>query len=172
MKSPERWQEVKEILYAALEMAADKRSPFLDEKCGDDEELRREIECLLAAHSEAGERFESPAVEVIAEVVSDPGAAAYVGRTLGHFQIIEKLGAGGMGEVFLARDTLLDRKIALKFLPAFFTQHPDRLRRFQQEARAASALNHPNILTIHEVGRVESAHYIATEFVDGESLRD
>ena len=172
MKTPERWQEVKEILYPALEMAAADRSSFLDEKCGDDKELRREIESLIAAHDDAAGRFESPAVEKIAAVVSNEGADGFIGRTLGHYEIVEKLGAGGMGEVYLARDTRLDRKVALKFLPSFFTQHPDRLRRFQQEARAASALNHPNILTIHEVGHLDSAHYIATEFVDGESLRD
>src|SRR5688572_2254290 len=169
MKSSERWQEVKEILYPALEMAAADRSFFLDEKCGNDNELRREIESLIAAHSKAAGRFESPAVEKMAAVVSNERAGGMVGRSLGQYEIIEKLGAGGMGEVYLARDTRLNRKVALKLLPSFFTQHPDSLRRFQQEARAASALNHPNILTIHEVGYLDSAHYIATEFVDGES---
>ena len=172
MKSSERWQTVKEILYPALEMAGAERSAFLDEKCGNDIEMRREIESLIAAHDKAAQRFESPAVEMIAEVVSEEQTDGMVGRSLGHYDIIDKIGAGGMGVVYLARDTRLNRKVALKLLPPFFTQHPDRLRRFQQEARAASALNHPNILTIHEVGHVDSAHYIATEFVEGESLRD
>ncbi len=172
MKSSERWQELKEILYPALELAAAKRSSFLDEKCGDDNELRTEIESLIAAHSSAAERFESPAVEMIAKVVSDEQADEMVGRSIGRYDIIDKLGAGGMGEIYLALDTGLNRKVALKFLPSFFTQDRERLRRFQQEARAASALNHPNILTIHEVGHLDSAHFIATEFVEGESLRD
>ena len=172
IKPSERWQEVKEILYPALEMEAAERASFLEQKCGDDAELRREIESLLAAHNNAAERFESPAVEWMAEVVSDERPEGMVGRSLGHYEIIGKLGAGGMGEVYLARDGHLDRKVALKLLPAFFTQEPDRLRRFQQEARAASALNHPNILTIYEIGRQDAVHYIATEFVDGETLRD
>ena len=90
---------------------------------------------------------------MIAAAVSDEPKESMVGRSLGHYHIIEKIGAGGMGEVYLARDTGLNRKVALKFLPSFFTQDRERLRRFQQEARAASALNHPNILTIHEVGQ-------------------
>jgi eukaryotic-like serine/threonine-protein kinase len=171
MKSSERWKQAKEILYPALEMTAAERSSFLDEKCGSDIELRREIESLIAAHSSAAERFESPAVEMIASVVSDEEPDGMVGRHLGNYEIVEKLGEGAMGEVYLARDARLGRKVALKILPGFFTQDPDRLRRFQQEARAASALNHPNILTIHEVGHIESVHYIATEFIDGESLR-
>src|SRR5687767_3787491 len=172
MKSSERWQEVKEILYSALEMAAVERSSFLDEKCGNDNELRREIESLIAAHSRAAERFESPAVEMIAAVVSEEKSDQMIGRSIGRYDIIDKLGAGGMGEIYLALDTGLNRKVALKFLPSFFTQDSERLRRFQQEARAASALNHPNILTIHEVGHLDSANYIVTEFVEGESLRE
>jgi Tol biopolymer transport system component len=172
MTPSERWQEVKEILYSALEVGPADRSSFLDEKCGADEALRREVESLIAAHHGAAERFESPAVERMAEVVSNEQKSEMVGRSLGHYEIIERIGAGGMGEVYLAHDTNLHRKVALKIFPAFFTQAPDRLRRFQQEARAASALNHPNILTVHEIGNVDSVNYIATEFVDGETLRD
>src|SRR5687768_10063358 len=137
MKSSERWQEVKEILYPALEMAAADRASFLDEKCGDDDELRREIDSLIAAHSDAAERFESPAVEMIAAVVSDEQDDGMVGKVLGHYRIIEKIGAGGMGQIYLAVDTGLNRNVALKFLPSYFTQDSERLRRFQQEARAA-----------------------------------
>src|SRR5687768_7846409 len=164
MKSSKRWQEVKEILYPALEMSAAERSAFLDEKCGNDIELRREIESLIDAHTRAAERFESPAVEMIATVVSDEQDDRMVGRSVRQYDIIEKIGSGGMGEIYLAVDTRLNRRVALKFLPSYFTQDSERLRRFQQEARAASALNHPNILTIHEVGQLDSAHYIATEF--------
>lgn len=172
MKPSDRWQEVKDILHSALEVSPAERGSFLDKKCGADADLRREVESLIVAHAKAAERFESPAVEKMAAVVSNERADGLVGRSLGQYEVIDKLGAGGMGEVYLARDTRLDRKVALKLLPSFFTQQPDRLRRFQQEARAASALNHPNILTIHEVGHLDSTHYIATEFVDGESLRD
>src|SRR2546425_5448165 len=94
------------------------------------------------------------------------------GTQLGHYKIVSQLGAGGMGEVYLAQDTKLDRKVALKILPADVAAHPDRMKRFVQEAKAASALNHPNILTIHEVDEIDSLHFIATEFVDGETLRE
>ena len=95
-----------------------------------------------------------------------------VGQTYGHYEIISTLGVGGMGEVYLAQDSSLGRQIALKLLPAEFTRDSDRVRRFQQEARAASALNHPNIVTIHEIGQVDGRHFIATEFIDGETLRE
>src|SRR2546422_9145822 len=94
------------------------------------------------------------------------------GVTLSHYHIVSKIGAGGMGEVFLAQDTKLDRKVALKILPADVAVHQDRMRRFVQEAKAASALNHPNILTIYEIEQSESTHFIATEFIDGETLRN
>src|ERR1041385_574058 len=93
------------------------------------------------------------------------------GTHLGPYVVLSSLGAGGMGEVYLAEDTRLDRKVALKLLPAEFTQDEDRVRRFIQEAKAASALNHPNIITIHEIGQEQDAHYIATEFIDGQTLR-
>jgi serine/threonine-protein kinase len=172
MNPSERWQEVKEILYPALEMQAAERSSFLDQKCGEDVDLRREVEALIAAHSRADERFESPAVEMMAAVVSNEQADEMAGKSLGHYEIIEKIGAGGMGEVYLARDASLHRNVALKLLPSYFTQYPDRVGRFQQEARAASALNHPNIVTVYEIGTVDSLNYIATEFVDGETVRD
>src|SRR5438552_11693004 len=93
------------------------------------------------------------------------------GTRLDRYEIISPLGAGGMGEVYLALDTRLDRRVALKLLPVQFTQDADRVRRFVQEAKAASALNHPNIITIHEIGEAQGTHYIATEFIDGETLR-
>src|SRR5260370_5307074 len=91
---------------------------------------------------------------------------------LSHYRIVSKLGAGGMGEVYLAQDTKLDRKVAVKILPAEVEAHPDRMRRFVQEAKAASALNHPNLITIYEIDETESGHFIATEFIDGETLRE
>ncbi|HEX6127322.1 MAG TPA: protein kinase [Pyrinomonadaceae bacterium] len=172
MKPSDRWQEVKEILHAALEVSPAERGAFLDKKCGADVDLRREIESLIAAHAKAAERFESPAIEKMAAVVSDELADKVVGRSLGHYEIVKKIGAGGMGEIYLAHDARLGRKVALKLLPVAFTQDLYRLRRFQQEARAASALNHPNILTVHEIGNVDQVNYIATEFVDGETIRE
>src|SRR5437764_9543052 len=94
------------------------------------------------------------------------------GTKLGRYEIRSKIGAGGMGEVYLAQDTKLDRKVALKILPAAVAAHPDRMKRFVQEAKTASALNHPNIITIHEIDETESGHFIATEFIDGETLRE
>src|SRR5439155_2277091 len=94
------------------------------------------------------------------------------GTKLGRYEIRSQLGAGGMGEVYLAQDTKLDRKVALKILPADVAAHPDRMKRFVQEAKAASALNHPNIITIHEIDETGSGHFIATEFIDGETLRE
>src|SRR5438105_3129615 len=93
------------------------------------------------------------------------------GTKLGRYEIRSQLGAGGMGEVYLAQDTKLDRKVALKILPADVAAHPDRMKRFVQEAKTASALNHPNIITIHEIEQIDSVNFIATEFIDGETLR-
>src|SRR5205085_9963905 len=94
------------------------------------------------------------------------------GTRFNHYEVIAQLGAGGMGEVYLAEDIRLRRKVALKLLPAEYTRHADRVRRFEQEAQAASALNHPNIITIYEIGEVDGAHFIATEFIDGQTLRE
>ena len=121
------------------------------------------------AHEQAGEFIESPAIEVMAGSLGDDQV---VGSNLGPYAIIARLGAGGMGEVYLAEDTRLGRKVALKMLPAYLTTEDERVRRFQQEARAASALNHPNIITIYEIGEMNSRHFMATEFIEGETLFD
>ncbi|HLN98618.1 MAG TPA: protein kinase [Pyrinomonadaceae bacterium] len=168
---PERWQQLDSIFHSALQCEPAERSAFLDEACAGDELLRKEVEALLSAHEEAGSFIESPALDVEARSLANDQNESLVGQTIGHYKIISSIGAGGMGEVYLAEDTQLGRKIAIKILPAEFTRNIDRVRRFQQEARAASALNHPNIITIYEIGQLEDRHFMATEFIDGETLR-
>lgn len=166
----EHWQKVKEIFQAALERAPGERSAFLSEACGNEGSLRQEVESLLAAHEKEGSFIDSPAYQVAAEMLS-ADQELKAGQIVGHYEILSTLGKGGMGEVYLAHDQRLGRRVALKFLPLIFTQNKERLLRFEQEARAASALNHPNILTIHEIGEADEHRFIAMEFVDGETLR-
>ena len=168
---PERWKQIEKLYDAALELEVSRRAAFLDRACAGDEELHREIASLLASDARAGSFLAAPAAEVVAKVVAAEIAPSPIGRRIGHYQVQSLLGAGGMGEIYLAQDTQLGRKVALKLLPTQLTADADRLRRFEQEARAASALNHPNIITIHEIGEAGSTHYIVTEFIDGETLR-
>jgi eukaryotic-like serine/threonine-protein kinase len=173
--TPERWQRINEVFHAALDCAADECEGFLAEACAGDAELRAEVESLLAAHTQPGDFIDAPAYEAAAELVVQAHARSLVGTRLGAYRVFDQLGAGGMGEVYLAEDTRLGRRVALKLLPAAFTSDPDRLRRFQREARVTSALNHPNIVTIYEVGEASTEfgglHFIATEFVEGQTLR-
>jgi serine/threonine protein kinase len=169
--SPERWSQVKQVFYAALERQAADRAVYLDGACRGDDEMRREVDSLLDAHGQPSGLIDKPAFEVAADLEATREFAAAIGRALGPYKILEQIGRGGMGEVYLAQDIRLGRRVALKLLPSRFTSDEARLRRFKQEARAASSLNHPNIITIHEVGQVDDAHFIATEFVDGLTLR-
>src|SRR5215510_2754744 len=170
-----QWGQIKEIYDRAVDLCSDERESFLAEACGNDTEMRREVESLLASHDDAGTFLQSPAVEVAArEIVVDEDASPalqLIGRELANYRIVSLLGRGGMGEVYLAEDKRLRRKVALKLLPARFTNDAERVRRFEREAKAASATNHPNILTIHEIGQAEGLRFIATEFVDGVTLR-
>ena len=167
----ERWQQINDLFQSATERAPEERAAFLDEACHGDKGLCREVESLIASYERAEKFIETPAFEVSPELLLDD-ADALIGQQLGHYRIESVLGIGGMGEVYLARDTTLERKVALKLLPRQFTQDRDRLRRFAQEARAASALNHPNIITIHEIGEWNGAPFIATEYIEGQTLRD
>src|SRR5438094_8299177 len=169
--TPERWQQVKQIFQSALERNPAERSAFLSEACADDRELRSEVESLISSHDQAGDSIEAMAAEAATEMLADEQPGPILGKHIGHYEVLSLLGRGGMGEVFLAHDTSLGRKVALKLLRRDFTRNEERLRRFQQEARAASALNHPNILTIHEIGHDGSLHFMATEYVEGETLR-
>src|SRR6266496_1798283 len=169
--TPERWQQLKQIFQSALERNPAERSAFLNQACADDPALRSQVESLIASHDQAGDSIEAMAAEAATEMLDDDQAVSIVGKQISHYQVVSRIGRGGMGEVFLAHDTSLGRKVALKLLRSDFTRNEERLRRFQQEARAASALNHPNILTIYEIGHDGSLHFMATEYVEGETLR-
>src|SRR5262245_35985271 len=173
--TPEQWKKLDALFHEALELKKEARAAHLAKVCGDDEQLREEAERLLAAHEREGSFIDSPIFAEATVATADDLNRSPVGRRIGPYRVISQLGRGGMGEVFLAEDTRLERKVALKILPGAFTQSPDRLRRFEREAKAASALNHPNILTIHEIGIGQTedggAHYIVSEFVEGETLR-
>jgi len=172
---PERWQQLDRLFHSALERAPEERAAFLDQACAGDQQLRREVEVLIAAHARAGSFIEKPALEVeawsLANQRGDAGNESMLGKTVGRYRVLAPLGVGGMGEVYLAQDTVLGRKVALKLLPAYFTKDRERLRRFEQEARSASALNHPNIVTVHEIGQDGAFHFITQEFVEGVTLR-
>jgi eukaryotic-like serine/threonine-protein kinase len=169
--TPERWQKIDDLFHAVLACDPAERSDFLRNQCAGDEPLRHEIESLLSSHEQTDLFIETPAGDVAAELLHKNKAVFEAGAQIENYRMIRHLGSGGMGEVYLAEDIRLKRHVALKLLPTHFTLNPDRVRRFEREARAASALNHPNIVTIYEFGRSNSAPFIASEFVDGKTLR-
>ena len=147
--TPERWQKVKEIFQAALNRAPAERAAFVSAASEGDDLVRREVESLMSSDGRSGTFLDAPAFEAAAEMIVDEKSGLKQGRTIGPFEILSFISRGGMGEVYLAHDPRLSRKVALKVLPESFTKDVERLRRFEQEARAASALNHPNIITIY-----------------------
>jgi TolB-like protein/Tfp pilus assembly protein PilF len=167
----ERWQQVNDLFQLAAERAPAERKTFLQTACQGDEGLRREVESLIASYERAENFIESPAFEVVPELLTKDQTSAIVGESIAHYRIESLIGVGGMGEVYLARDERLGRKAALKFLPERLTANNVQLSRFKSEARAASALNHPNILTVYEIGTEGNRHFIATEFIEGVTLR-
>ena len=167
--TPKRFQQISQIYRAALEREPEQRPAFIEQSCGRDLELRQEVETLLSGGRSAEASLLSKAMTEAAKMLSG-GSASLVGSRLDNYQVLSLLGTGGMGEVYLARDTRLGRDVALKLLPAAFSSQQDRLR-LDREARAASALNHPNILTIYEIKKVDDHHFIASEYIDGETLR-
>jgi len=167
----ERFKQVDQILQAALDRDPLEREAFLDEACAGDTALRNKVEALISFDEEARSFIEKPAFEVAAEMMASEESKIVAGQAIGPYQIASRLGSGGMGDVYLAHDSRLGRNVALKLLPDYFTKDEERLRRFQQEARAVSALNHPNIITIFEIGNAESIHFIATEYINGQTLR-
>ena len=170
---PERWQKLDELFHLALEREGDARLSFVAQATADDEDLRRELDSMLLHFEQSNSFIETPAYAVAAEeIVAGESPEELIGTTLGPYRILDVLGKGGMGVVYRALDEELQRKVALKFLHAELTGDKSRILRFKQEARAASALNHPNILTVFSIGEIENRHYISTELVEGETLRE
>jgi serine/threonine protein kinase len=170
MTPEDRERRLDEIYNAALERDAGQRAGFVRGACGEDEELRREVESLLGYEGKAGDFLEKPALEAAAQSIAEGQEPSLLGRKLGPYNVVSLLGVGGMGEVYQARDTRLGRLVALKILPSDLATDPRRKRRFLQEAKAASALNHPNIVTLHDVGCDSGIDYLVMEYVRGKTL--
>src|SRR5437867_8331076 len=171
MNQQQSWQRVTKLFDEALEHAPEDRSAFLASACAGDPDLLRELESLLAQHDAESGFLESPAVAAVADQIAEDAEHLPIGKQLGPYRIEALLGRGGMGEVYRARDTKLSREVAIKVLPAAFSADADRMHRFQQEACAAGALNHPNILVIHHIDTYEGAPCIVSELLEGETLR-
>ncbi len=168
---PGRWGRITDIYHATIARPPEERASFLGEECHGDESLRKQVEAMVKSHERSGNFIESPAFAVAPELLIDEPTGDLIGQLIGHYRIESLLGVGGMGEVYLARDERLGRKVALKLLPEYLTEDETQLSRFKTEARTASALNHPNILTVHEIGAEGNRHFIATEFIEGMTLR-
>lgn len=176
--TPERWQQISRIFKSAISLDSDARQKYVADKCGDDELLRSEVEKLIASHEQAsaenfiGGRAAADGAVLLSEEVEEHKPTLNKGQQFGSYLVLDRLGAGGMGEVYLARDSRLDRTVALKVLSADVSSDRRRMQRFRQEAKVASSLNQPNILTIFEFGEAGGLTFLATEFIDGETLRD
>jgi serine/threonine protein kinase/Tol biopolymer transport system component len=168
----ERWQRIEQLYHAALEREESQRASFLKETCAGDDALRQEVESLLAQGEGAEGFLEAPALEVAAKMLGEDPDRSLLGRRMGSYQILSLLGSGGMGGVFEARDSKLGRNVAIKVLPAAFAHDPERLSRFEREAKILASLNHPNIATIHGLEQSDGLHYLVMELVPGETLAE
>lgn len=166
----EHWATVKRIHQSALDKDPSERAAFVRASCGGDETVLRDVQSLLSYEADAESFLEGPAMDLARRSSSEPHENTLAGRTLSHYQVVSLLGAGGMGEVYLGRDPRLDRTVAIKILPGDLAGDPERMQRFEREARAASALNHPNVATIYDVGESDGLHFIVMEHVEGETV--
>lgn len=170
--TPERYQRIKQIFDSALERDPTQRLAFLEQACTGDTALRHEVDSLLALHESSSDLLDNSVGAMAAKLLAEDQTQSLIGQSIGAYKVEREIGRGGMGEVYLARDTRLDRPVAIKLLPASLINDPDRVRRFQQEARATSLLNHPNIVTIHDVIEHEGLRLIVSEYVEGKTLRE
>src|SRR6476659_5338741 len=168
----EKWQKVREVFDSALRRKPEERRNFIHQACGEDKTLLAEVESLLSSLDSAESFMETPAVAEVAHMMESETKKLEAGKCFGHYEIIKQIGVGGMGEVYLAKDTRLERKTAIKILRGNVAQDEERMQRFVREAKSASALNHPNIITIYEIGETDNTHFIATEYIEGETLRE
>jgi serine/threonine protein kinase/formylglycine-generating enzyme required for sulfatase activity len=171
MTTAELWQKIQSIYHAALERRPEERSAFLDQACGGDVSLRREIDSLLSSHDEAGSFLNTPATQLAAIDLAAEQAYPKTGSRIGPYKLVSLLGRGGMGEVYLAEDTRLGRKVALKLLDTSLITNLQLRARFLREAQLASSLDHPNICTIHEIGEHAGQMFIAMQYVEGKTLK-
>lgn len=174
--NPEQWRKISELFEAALERPVDQRAAFLAHACAGDNEIRRRLEAMLAADARDDLLIDSPAHEILSapspSMLGPDDSQSFSGEMIGTYQLTRELGRGGMGTVYLAYDTRLERQAAVKLLPSRLVNNPERVYRFQREARSASALNHPNIITIYDFGNENGRDFIASEFVEGRTLRN
>jgi hypothetical protein len=167
-----RWQQLDRMFIEALQLSPETRGEYVDRTCGADKALRTEALALLAYADESGDFLAQPALERLAQVVATDGSSLRPGERVGRYTVVQRLGSGGSGEVWRASDERLGRDVAIKVLFPHLSTDTDRLRRFAEEARAAGALNHSNIVTVHEVGEHHGMPFLVSECLEGHSLRE